>query len=122
MSRKKQDNEKKRPAGGEASLTTQKNAAEIELSPITDTLKDNYMPYAMSVIISRAIPEIDGFKPSQRKLLYTMYRMGLMKGPRSKSADIVGQTMALNPHGDVPIYETMVRICLLYTSPSPRDS
>ncbi len=110
MSRKKQDNEKKRPAGGEASLTTQKNAAEIELSPITDTLKDNYMPYAMSVIISRAIPEIDGFKPSQRKLLYTMYRMGLMKGPRSKSADIVGQTMALNPHGDVPIYETMVRM------------
>lgn len=84
--------------------------AEISLSPITDSLKENYMPYAMSVIISRAIPEIDGFKPSQRKILYTMYRMGLMKGARAKSADIVGQTMALNPHGDQAIYETMVRM------------
>lgn len=82
----------------------------IERSPITKTLKSNYMPYAMSVIVSRAIPEIDGFKPSHRKLLYTMYRMGLMKGPRAKSADIVGQTMALNPHGDQAIYETMVRM------------
>lgn len=82
----------------------------VERSPITNTLKSNYMPYAMSVIVSRAIPEIDGFKPSHRKLLYTMYRMGLMKGPRAKSADIVGQTMALNPHGDQAIYETMVRM------------
>lgn len=82
----------------------------VERSPITRTLKSNYMPYAMSVIVSRAIPEIDGFKPSHRKLLYTMYRMGLMKGPRAKSADIVGQTMALNPHGDQAIYETMVRM------------
>ncbi len=77
---------------------------------ITDVLKNNYMPYAMSVIISRAIPEIDGFKPAHRKLLYTMYRMGLLKGDRAKSADIVGQTMAYNPHGDTPIYETMVRM------------
>ncbi len=77
---------------------------------ITDVLKSNYMPYAMSVIISRAIPEIDGFKPAHRKLLYTMYKMGLMKGPRAKSADVVGQTMSLNPHGDIPIYETMVRM------------
>lgn len=84
--------------------------ADIALSPITDTLKDNFMPYAMSVIVSRAIPEIDGFKPSHRKLLYTMYRMGLSKGHRAKSADIVGQTMALNPHGDQAIYETMVRM------------
>ena len=84
--------------------------AVVEQSPITDTLKNNYMPYAMSVIVSRAIPQIDGFKPSHRKLLYTMYRMGLMKGPRAKSADVVGQTMALNPHGDQAIYETMVRM------------
>lgn len=83
---------------------------ETELVPITDTLKDNYMPYAMSVIISRAIPEIDGFKPSQRKLLYTMYRMGLTKDHRAKCADIVGQAMAFNPHGDQTIYETMVRM------------
>lgn len=77
---------------------------------ITDVLKNNYMPYAMSVIVSRAIPEIDGFKPAHRKLLYTMYRMGLLKGDRAKSADVVGQTMAYNPHGDIPIYETMVRM------------
>lgn len=77
---------------------------------ITDTLKDNYMPYAMSVIISRAIPEIDGFKPSHRKLLYTMYKMGLLTGARTKSANVVGQTMRLNPHGDMAIYETMVRL------------
>lgn len=68
------------------------------------------MPYAMSVIISRAIPEIDGFKPSHRKLLFTMYKMGLLKGNRTKSANIVGQTMKVNPHGDTPIYETMVRL------------
>ncbi len=78
--------------------------------PITETLVKNYMPYAMSVIVSRAIPEIDGFKPSHRKLLYTMYKMGLLNGPRTKSANIVGQTMRLNPHGDASIYETMVRL------------
>ena len=77
---------------------------------ISDTLEINYMPYAMSVIVSRAIPEIDGFKPSHRKLLYTMYKMGLLKGKRTKSANIVGQTMKLNPHGDAAIYETMVRL------------
>ena len=77
---------------------------------ITDTLEQNYMPYAMSVIVSRAIPEIDGFKPSHRKLLFTMYKMGLLNGPRTKSANIVGQTMRLNPHGDAAIYETMVRL------------
>lgn len=77
---------------------------------IVDTLKINYMPYAMSVIISRAIPEIDGLKPSHRKLLYTMYKMGLLKGQKTKSANVVGQTMKLNPHGDMAIYETMVRL------------
>jgi len=84
-------------------------AAVVE-QPITDTLETNYMPYAMSVIVSRAIPEIDGFKPSHRKLLYTMYKMGLMTGARTKSANIVGQTMRLNPHGDAAIYDTMVRL------------
>lgn len=84
--------------------------AEIMEQPITETLEQNYMPYAMSVIISRAIPEIDGFKPSHRKLLYTMYKMGLLNGGRTKSANIVGQTMRLNPHGDAAIYETMVRL------------
>lgn len=78
--------------------------------PITQTLEKNYMPYAMSVIVSRALPEIDGFKPSHRKLLYTMYKMGLLNGSRTKSANIVGQTMHLNPHGDAAIYETMVRM------------
>lgn len=82
----------------------------IEEQQITDTLEQNYMPYAMSVIISRAIPEIDGFKPSHRKLLYTMYKMGLLTGNRTKSANVVGQTMRLNPHGDQAIYETMVRL------------
>ena len=77
---------------------------------ISETLEINYMPYAMSVIVSRAIPEIDGFKPSHRKLLYTMYQMGLLKGDRTKSANVVGQTMKLNPHGDAAIYETMVRL------------
>lgn len=84
--------------------------AEVMEQPITETLEQNYMPYAMSVIISRAIPEIDGFKPSHRKLLYTMYKMGLLNGSRTKSANIVGQTMRLNPHGDAAIYETMVRL------------
>lgn len=77
---------------------------------ISDTLEKNYMPYAMSVIVSRAIPEIDGFKPSHRKLLYTMYKMGLLSGSRTKSSNVVGQTMKLNPHGDAAIYETMVRL------------
>ncbi len=85
------------------------HAAVVE-QPITDTLETNYMPYAMSVIVSRAIPEIDGFKPSHRKLLYTMYKMGLLNGARTKSANIVGQTMRLNPHGDAAIYDTMVRL------------
>ena len=84
--------------------------AEVLEQPITDTLELNFMPYAMSVIMSRAIPEIDGFKPSHRKLLYTMYKMGLLTGARTKSANIVGQTMRLNPHGDGPIYDTMVRL------------
>ena len=86
------------------------NEAPATLQPITETLEKNYMPYAMSVIISRALPEIDGFKPSHRKLLYTMYKMGLMTGQKTKSANIVGQTMRLNPHGDAAIYETMVRL------------
>lgn len=84
--------------------------AEVVEQSICDTLEVNFMPYAMSVIISRAIPEIDGFKPSHRKLLYTMYKMGLLTGAKTKSANIVGQTMKLNPHGDAAIYETMVRL------------
>ena len=84
--------------------------APIRYQPITETLETNYMPYVMTVIVSRAIPEIDGFKPSHRKLLYTMYRMGLMNGPRVKSATIAGRTMAIHPHGDAGIYETMVRL------------
>ena len=88
--------------------------AEILEQPITETLESNFMPYAMSVIVSRAIPEIDGFKPSHRKLLYTMYKMGLLTGARTKSANIVGQTMRLNPHGDAAIYETMVRLSAGY--------
>jgi len=84
--------------------------APIRYQPITETLETNYMPYVMTVIVSRAIPEIDGFKPSHRKLLYTMYKMGLMNGPRVKSATIAGRTMAIHPHGDAGIYETMVRL------------
>ena len=86
------------------------SAGEVIESPITETLETNYMPYAMSVIVSRALPEIDGFKPAHRKLLYTMYGMGLLKGARTKSANIVGSTMHLNPHGDAAIYDTMVRM------------
>ena len=86
------------------------SAGEVLESAITDTLETNYMPYAMSVIVSRALPEIDGFKPAHRKLLYTMYEMGLLKGNRTKSANIVGSTMHLNPHGDAAIYDTMVRM------------
>ena len=84
--------------------------AEPSLQPITETIEKNYMPYVMSVIVSRAIPDIDGFKPAHRKLLYTMYKMGLLTGARTKSANIVGQTMHLNPHGDSAIYETLVRL------------
>lgn len=87
-----------------------KGAGLVQDEVITDTLKNNYMPYAMSVILSRALPEIDGFKPSHRKLLYTMYTMGLLQGGTIKSANIVGRTMQLNPHGDAAIYETMVRL------------
>ena len=89
---------------------TSASVAEITRQPITDTIEKNYMPYVMSVIVSRAIPEIDGFKPSHRKLLYTMYKMGLLTGHRTKSANVVGQTMKLNPHGDMAIYETLVRL------------
>ena len=105
MARKKEGGEKPNAAPGVVGLR-----AEVLEQPITETLEINFMPYAMSVIMSRAIPEIDGFKPSQRKLLYTMYKMGLLTGPRTKSANIVGQTMRLNPHGDATIYETMVRL------------
>ena len=87
-----------------------KGAGEVVNQEIVSTIKENYMPYAMSVILSRAIPEIDGFKPSHRKLLYTMYKMGLLGATRTKSANIVGQTMKLNPHGDTAIYDTMVRL------------
>ncbi len=87
-----------------------KNAGNVTQTHITSTLKNNYMPYAMSVIVSRALPEIDGFKPAHRKVLYTMYKMGLLKGNRTKSANIVGNTMHLNPHGDQAIYDTMVRL------------
>ncbi len=87
-----------------------KDAGLVVQQPITEMLQKNFMPYAMSVIISRALPEIDGFKPAHRKLLYTMYQMGLLTGPRTKSANVVGQTMHLNPHGDQAIYETMVRL------------
>ena len=85
-------------------------AGEVVQQDIHDTLRQNFMPYAMSVIMSRAIPEIDGFKPSHRKLLYTMYKMKLLGSARTKSANIVGQTMKLNPHGDGAIYDTMVRL------------
>ncbi len=97
---------KKNPKTSDSALVP----AEISLQPITETIEKNYMPYVMSVIVSRAIPEIDGFKPSHRKLLYTMYKMGLLTGHRTKSANVVGQTMKLNPHGDMAIYETMVRL------------
>ncbi len=106
--KKKTDNsEKKTDINPNAHIA---GAGEIMSQDITDTLETNYMPYAMSVILSRAIPEIDGFKPSHRKLLYTMYLMGLLNGARTKSANIVGRTMQLNPHGDAAIYETMVRL------------
>ena len=108
MARKKQEPEKRKNADVDPGVMGLR--AEVLEQPITETLETNYMPYAMSVIISRAIPEIDGFKPSHRKLLYTMYRMGLLTGARTKSANIAGQTMRLNPHGDAAIYDTMVRL------------
>ena len=107
MPKKKQPNESRPKVDNPNVLGL--HAAVVEQG-ITDTLESNYMPYAMSVIVSRAIPEIDGFKPSHRKLLYTMYKMGLLTGARTKSANIVGQTMRLNPHGDAAIYDTMVRL------------
>ena len=107
MPKKKQPGESRHPVNNPNVMGL--HAAVVE-QPITDTLETNYMPYAMSVIVSRAIPEIDGFKPSHRKLLYTMYKMGLLTGARTKSANIVGQTMRLNPHGDAAIYDTMVRL------------
>ena len=100
----------KRPAKEDREEGTGKRMKQAIEKKISDTLFENYMPYAMSVIVSRAIPEIDGFKPAHRKLLYTMYKMNLLSGPRAKSADVVGQTMKLNPHGDQAIYETMVRL------------
>ena len=106
MARKKQEPEKKK-INTDGIMDLHGSTTE---QPISETLELNYMPYAMSVIVSRAIPEIDGFKPSHRKLLYTMYKMGLLTGGRTKSANIVGQTMKLNPHGDAAIYETMVRL------------
>ena len=107
MARKRQQ-----PAGGSSPKTQGfiAGAGEVVEQDISDTLRQNFMPYAMSVILSRAIPEIDGFKPSHRKLLYTMYKMGLLGSARTKSANIVGQTMKLNPHGDSAIYDTMVRL------------
>ena len=90
-------------------IITEETAPIVE-QIITDTVEKNYMPYVMSVIISRAIPEIDGFKPSHRKVLYTMLKMGLLTGQRTKSANVVGQTMKLHPHGDASIYETLVRM------------
>ena len=107
MPKKKTPNENKPKVNNPNVLGLQPAVVE---QTITDTLETNYMPYAMSVIVSRAIPEIDGFKPSHRKLLYTMYKMGLLTGARTKSANIVGQTMRLNPHGDAAIYDTMVRL------------
>ncbi len=101
---------KEKPAVNRQNPNVEGLHAEVLDQPITQTLEQNYMPYAMSVIVSRAIPEIDGFKPSHRKLLYTMYKAGLLSGARTKSANIVGQTMRLNPHGDSAIYETMVRL------------
>ena len=107
MARKKQEPEKKKKINTDGIMGLVGSTTE---QAISETLEINYMPYAMSVIVSRAIPEIDGFKPSHRKLLYTMYKMGLLNGGRTKSANIVGQTMRLNPHGDAAIYETMVRL------------
>ena len=107
MARKKQTERSSHSTNTKAYI---EHAGEVIDQEITSTLEKNYMPYAMSVIVSRAIPEIDGFKPSHRKLLYTMYKMGLLSGARTKSANVVGSTMKLNPHGDMAIYETLVRL------------
>ena len=107
MAAKRQKKEPKKSVNTSAVI---ENAGVLIEQPIVSTLEENYMPYAMSVIVSRAIPEIDGFKPSHRKLLYTMYKMGLLTGARTKSANVVGATMKLNPHGDQAIYETLVRL------------
>ncbi|HIX12071.1 MAG TPA: topoisomerase IV [Candidatus Anaerofilum faecale] len=107
MAKKKKNTTARPQLGDDVEILS---AGEVLETPITRTLESNYMPYAMSVIVSRALPEIDGFKPAHRKLLYTMYQMGLLKGARTKSANIVGSTMHLNPHGDAAIYETMVRM------------
>ena len=107
MAKKKEPEQKKKKVNTDGVMGLVGSTTE---QAISETLELNYMPYAMSVIVSRAIPEIDGFKPSHRKLLYTMYKMGLLNGGRTKSANIVGQTMRLNPHGDAAIYETMVRL------------
>lgn len=104
---KKKNTKKSEPKSTGAYI---EGSGQVVETDIVTTLEENYMPYAMSVIVSRALPEIDGFKPSHRKLLYTMYKMGLLNGGRTKSANIVGQTMKLNPHGDAAIYETMVRL------------
>ena len=109
MARKKSEDIKKKNVESEVNAYIE-GAGNVVEERITLTLEKNYMPYAMSVIVSRAFPEIDGFKPSHRKLLYTMYKMGLLNGAKTKSANIVGQTMRLNPHGDGAIYETMVRL------------
>lgn len=106
MAKKKKDSAAKRVT---VNATIEGGGIVVD-QPITQTIEQNYMPYAMSVIVSRALPEIDGFKPSHRKILYTMYKMGLLTGAKTKSANIVGQTMRLNPHGDQAIYETMVRL------------
>ena len=107
--KKKEPAAKNQPNLAELHTTIMGSGLVVE-QPVTETLKVNFMPYAMSVIVSRAIPEIDGFKPAHRKLLYTMYQMVLLNGKTIKSANIVGQTMKLNPHGDAAIYETMVRL------------
>ncbi len=109
MARKKKEDINSDSLKARLTDSTAKDMPAID-QPITEMLEINYMPYAMSVIVSRAIPEIDGFKPSHRKLLYTMYKMGLLGGNRTKSANVVGQTMKLNPHGDQAIYDTMVRL------------
>ncbi len=106
----RKSNKDKQPPKKPASNAYIAGSGIVAEETITDTLEKNFMPYAMSVIVSRALPEIDGFKPSHRKLLYTMYKMGLLTGAKTKSANIVGQTMRLNPHGDAAIYETMVRL------------
>lgn len=112
---KKKTNEDKPKATSNSNAFIE-NAGKVLEQPITETLEKNYMPYAMSVIVSRAIPEIDGLKPSHRKILYTMYKMGLLTSGRTKSANVVGQTMRLHPHGDMAIYETMVRMSRGYES------